>query len=545
MDISEGGRTRLAHLINGIKAKLAPKNCIAIDRGFGSFFVHPSLSFDRLLTRKDEEYPAPHGFDLVVTNTPFGQMASTDVGASGRKQPYSLSLIRYAMQCLSDSGWLLANVEPAWAYGFRGNDLREVISTNECSIAAFFVTEAGFYLPITAVRAPFLLIKRGATEREFCVEIESIEQIDNALNCFFAQSATTGTMSSGAWLAPGTFRGPSQYEVSRQIETMQSDYKSFQLRRLSDFSASVNAGKTGCAFEDQPNSIYIPSIGTLSVVTELSKTTKKHQNYFQVTLDPTTVDREYLKAYLSTDLGQLSLSALVSDGFIPRINKSTLLQLDVPLPDLATQKTIVNTIQKLEQIRDAIKGFSNNLSINPLSATGSAQKIDLMLEVIGELADSDKVLNIAREGESKTVEFKETLSLDLRKNSKEKYIEDSVIKTIAAFLNSEGGILLVGVNDAGAILGVGAEIDAFYKSTDKFLLHVKDLIKGRIGEQYYTFINHRLVTVGADLILMIICSASTSAVYVDGKDFFVRTNPATDKLEGPKLVEYVRNHFGA
>jgi predicted HTH transcriptional regulator len=215
----------------------------------------------------------------------------------------------------------------------------------------------------------------------------------------------------------------------------------------------------------------------------------------------------------------------------------------VPLPDIATQAAIAKTIQKLDQTRAAIDSFANNLSINPISATGSSQKIDLMLEVIGELADSDKVVTIARGGESKTVEFKETLSLDMRKDSKEKYIEDSAIKTIAAFLNSDGGTLLVGVNDAGAIKGVDEEIDRLYKTTDKFLLHLKNLIRERIGEQFYTFINQRLVIVGTTHVLMIECNSSTSAVFVDEKDFFVRTNPATDKLEGAKLVEYVRNHF--
>ena len=63
------------------------------------------------------------------------------------------------------------------------------------------------------------------------------------------------------------------------------------------------------------------------------------------------------------------------------------------------------------------------------------------------------------------------------------------------------------------------------------------------GEQYYPFINQQLVNLGDVYVLMINCSPSTTACYLDGKDFYVRTNPATDRLEGPKLVEYVRNHF--
>jgi hypothetical protein len=292
----------------------------------------------------------------------------------------------------------------------------------------------------------------------------------------FEQRETNQTMFSGAWLAPGEFRGPTQYEVSRQFDSIQSDYKTFRLCRLSDIATQVNAGKTGCEFVERANAVYIPSIGDLTVVTDLSKTTKKHQNYFQVVLDPKLVDNNYLKAFLSTGLGQLSLSALVGDGYIPKISKSTLVQLAVPVPDVTTQAAIVCTINKLDEIGTAIRGFANNLSINPLSATGSADKIDQMLGVIGELADSDKVVSIARGGESKTAEFKEALSLDVRKGTKEKYIEDSVIKTVAAFLNSDGGTLLVGVNDTGAIKGVDEEITRFYKTADKCLLHLKNLI---------------------------------------------------------------------
>ena len=44
--------------------------------------------------------------------------------------------------------------------------------------------------------------------------------------------------------------------------------------------------------------------------------------------------------------------------------------------------------------------------------------------------------------------------------------------------------------------------------------------------------------------LMVECTQSSKPVYLDGSEFYVRTNPATDRLDGPKLVEYVQNHFG-
>lgn len=103
--------------------------------------------------------------------------------------------------------------------------------------------------------------------------------------------------------------------------------------------------------------------------------------------------------------------------------------------------------------------------------------------------------------------------------------------------------MLIGVSDDGQIPGLNAEIGKFHKNLDKFLLHWKNLLKNRIGEQYYPFIEYRVVNVDDINVLFVECQPSQSACYLDGTDFYVRTNPATDRLEGAKLVEYVRNHF--
>ena len=166
-----------------------------------------------------------------------------------------------------------------------------------------------------------------------------------------------------------------------------------------------------------------------------------------------------------------------------------------------------------------------------------------MLNAIGGLTDVDKVYGLVREGESKNTEFKETLSLDIKKQTKEKYIETSALKTVVAFLNTEGGILLIGISDEGKITGLNDEIEKFYKNTDKFLLQWKNLLKQHVGEEFYPFIEYKVIKVGDKLVLWVECKQSPSPCYLDQNDFYVRTNPATDKLEGPKLVEYVKNHF--
>jgi len=158
---------------------------------------------------------------------------------------------------------------------------------------------------------------------------------------------------------------------------------------------------------------------------------------------------------------------------------------------------------------------------------------------------SRAVANIIDQGESLTAEFKETLSLDVKKQTKEKYLEKSVLKTISGFLNAKGGALLVGVKDDGEQSGIEKEVDKFYKGVnDDFLKHFKNILKSSIGEEYYPFIDYQIVGVDNKSILYIKCEQSKDPCYLNGKNFYVRTNPATDKLEGPKLVNYIKNHFG-
>jgi len=92
-------------------------------------------------------------------------------------------------------------------------------------------------------------------------------------------------------------------------------------------------------------------------------------------------------------------------------------------------------------------------------------------------------------------------------------------------------------------LHLRVESAKFYKNIDAFLLKFKNLIKERIGEEFYPFIEYDAIQVEGKYVLMIECKESPSPCYLDNSTFYVRTNPATDKLEGPKLVEYVKNHF--
>ena len=114
-------------------------------------------------------------------------------------------------------------------------------------------------------------------------------------------------------------------------------------------------------------------------------------------------------------------------------------------------------------------------------------------------ADSSEVLDtkptkswrdFLDKGEDNFTEFKSSLRYCLRQNKPMDYIEHGILKTINAFLNSEGGTLIIGVDDVGNVLGLDNDYNSFSKiGKDGFLLHFDNLIINALGKEQQADLN--------------------------------------------------------
>ena len=150
-------------------------------------------------------------------------------------------------------------------------------------------------------------------------------------------------------------------------------------------------------------------------------------------------------------------------------------------------------------------------------------------------------------GESYNVEFKSTIRTNLQTGEKDKRMEKAVLKSIVAFLNSDGGDLLVGVADDGEKIGV--DIESF-DNPDKMNLHISNLLSSQIGDEFIPFIKYRQLNYGKRedgtdrIVIRFTCEpTSTPAFLKDGKVeiFFVRSGPSSVELTGNDLIKYVDN----
>jgi len=150
---------------------------------------------------------------------------------------------------------------------------------------------------------------------------------------------------------------------------------------------------------------------------------------------------------------------------------------------------------------------------------------------------------LIEQGESETVEFKSTLRWHIYAERMDKDIEHASLKTIAAFLNSDGGTLLIGVNDDGEPIGL--ENDQF-ASSDKMMLHLTNIIKDRIGASYIRFLRMTVDEVTGMPVLRVDCRPGVVPAYLQhGNDehFYIRTGPSTTRLQPSEIHEYVEHHF--
>jgi hypothetical protein len=147
------------------------------------------------------------------------------------------------------------------------------------------------------------------------------------------------------------------------------------------------------------------------------------------------------------------------------------------------------------------------------------------------------------EGENDFVEYKSTLRVNLHTGEKDNRMELAVLKTIAAFLNTDGGTLLIGVSDDG--IPVGIERDGF-DNEDKMYLHLTSIVKTRMDVSVGTMIHVHYESHNDQRIMVVECSKSHKPIFVKDcnlERFYIRTGASTTELSPSQTHDYVKVRF--
>jgi type I restriction enzyme R subunit len=150
--------------------------------------------------------------------------------------------------------------------------------------------------------------------------------------------------------------------------------------------------------------------------------------------------------------------------------------------------------------------------------------------------------------ESSEVEFKSTARWNLREASKDKRMEDAVVKTVAGFLNADGGTLFIGVSDARQPVGLSHDLALVQPPNADGL--VNWLTTHLINATSHAATMRTRVRIdeidGVEVCRVDVAQSSapvTARMSDRAEVFWVRMNNSTRALPEIEVEEYVREHW--
>ena len=165
--------------------------------------------------------------------------------------------------------------------------------------------------------------------------------------------------------------------------------------------------------------------------------------------------------------------------------------------------------------------------------------------------DEEKLKKMIQEGESRFLEFKETFKVDASTKTELKCLRDEVVKEIAAFMNTRGGMLLIGVTDLQCVTGL--TLDYRFINPKRYNQSKQDKLKQEIRSYVGEKLQDNTLETRYDItfkcidrneICVIEVNRSKIPVFVDQKIMYCKCNINKHFL-GKRQIFYIRTDSGA
>lgn len=260
------------------------------------------------------------------------------------------------------------------------------------------------------------------------------------------------------------------------------------------------------------------------------------QSDYDLTL--TTSHQEALEALKNRSYALVILDMKLDEGIS---GLDVFLQMQKISPDL--HAIILTGFPDAGSMRSSFKkGFLDYLD------KGASNLQDELRTAVKEVIEHSSVFDISTliaRGEGDNLEFKSSARWDMRANKVNKELERVIVKTIAAFLNSEkGGTLLIGVDDSGNVIGLRLDYDTLgKKNRDGYETYLTDLLLSAIGKDLSVFLQIIFHQIEEKDVCRVLVKPSPKAVFVtEGKDecLYIRTGNSTRLLSTREAIEYCK-----
>jgi uncharacterized membrane protein YeaQ/YmgE (transglycosylase-associated protein family) len=196
--------------------------------------------------------------------------------------------------------------------------------------------------------------------------------------------------------------------------------------------------------------------------------------------------------------------------------------------------------------------------LNIVTVIGAIVGSLLVLGVVSLLADhfgwrqppQADITDLIAEGETATVEFKSTARRNLHTGQRDDKIELVIAKTVAGFLNADGGVLIIGVDDEGNALGLDDDLSTMKRPDhDRYELWLTDYLETTLGSPALAFVSVEFEPYRGSDVVVVTVLPSDSPVFINEPkgnrtaDFYVRMGNSTRRLLTDEFADYARSRW--
>lgn len=334
-------------------------------------------------------------FDLVASVLPMGMRNSEEqhvTTAAGEIVPLgpdvgSTILVKSALR-LKPSGIGLFVVPPMF---FSGRSALHKFNTLGLGVKAAFALPPGTFSPYTNISAYLLVVDRRPAPRMFVGQLSFEGPSNEQVLENFWSDREGGELELGTFVDPLQFRSLGALRAAeRAVERAHRWGTAFLT--LGDISTAIYMGRHGSdtSFEPHPNAVFIPLIGRSNVVDSTGAMTMKQQNYAQVLIDSDQSDARFVVNFLNSDDG-LEIRAKAMTGHIPKLNKQTLQEIVLPVPDLEAQRRMIEVEAQLLAECNVVFGLQNELNDlrrdlwdHPQNIAGVRERVSVFSRRVGD-----------------------------------------------------------------------------------------------------------------------------------------------------------------
>jgi len=532
-------------------------------------------------------------FDHIIGEFPFGKLP----GLNGKDVCYDY--IQTSLQMLNDDGNAFFIALPDILTSPYGKRFLNELSAKQFFCNSVFELPEKIY-PDISITPIILQFERQKRDKLFIAKIT--DDCDTLFDSF-NKRVSTRFLESGILVERESFKSFSRFKVECEIDGLRTQYNEYDKCRLKDVATKCDLVHS--TDTDKSNCIYIPIIGQQLVTADIVSINSNPRNFLRIALNPERVHAQYLALFFRSELGKQVLQLLRSGAMLPRINRTDIMECLIPIPPRKEQELIVQASQKLLKQQETIEQLKAELNLNPKNANEILNKLEnevgnvnecknrltpashleeeqnlftrmnkwlsdyretieqLKTELglspksaemilnknggkpddIKQRSNEDRINRLIRMREGRQLEFKEKFSKDDKTGE---INEKKVLKTIVAFLNTDGGTLLIGISNDGIL--VGADVgSSTVEDLDKYVLRFGNFIETKIGLEFSGHIDYLIVDVDGHHVLMVECKPYKDPCYYkeeNTKMFYIRCGASTKPiLDNDEKDRYIKNYL--